>query len=247
MNPLPPCYGIIPARYASTRFAGKPLALILGKPMILHVYTRACQCPHLQQVVLATDDERIFSAAESLAIPVLMTSSKHSCGTERVLEAARLLSVPDEGVVVNIQGDEPALDPEMLTALIAPFRAPEVQVTTLAHPISAQEAQDPDRVKVVMGRDNQALYFSRLPIPFPHDGNEEGYLGHIGIYAFRMKTLEQFVALEKGVLEQKESLEQLRLLENNIPIHVVLTSHKSHGVDRPEDIAVVEEILKSKV
>src|SRR5665647_1105971 len=98
MNPLPPCYGIIPARYASTRFAGKPLALILGKPMILHVYSRACQCPHLQQVVLATDDERIFSAAESLAIPVLMTSSKHSCGTERVLEAARLLSVPDEGV-----------------------------------------------------------------------------------------------------------------------------------------------------
>ncbi|MBW6520723.1 MAG: 3-deoxy-manno-octulosonate cytidylyltransferase [Desulfoarculaceae bacterium] len=247
MNALPPCYGIIPTRYASSRFEGKPLALILGKPMIQHIYTRACQCPLLQQVVLATDDERIFSAAESLSIPVLMTSPNHSCGTERVLEAARLLAVPDEGVVINIQGDEPALEPEMLTALVAPFRAPEVQVTTLARAISAQEAQDPDRVKVVMGRDNQALYFSRLPIPFPRDGREDGYLGHIGIYAFRMKTLEQFVALEKGVLEQKESLEQLRLLENNIPIHVVITTHKSHGVDRPEDIAVVEEILKNKV
>lgn len=247
MNSLPPCYGIIPTRYASTRFEGKPLALILGKPMIQHVYTRACQCPLLQQVVLATDDERIFSAAESLAIPVLMTSPNHSCGTERVLEAARLLAVPDEGVVVNIQGDEPALDPEMLTALIAPFRAPEVQVTTLARKINSREALAPDQVKVVMARNNQALYFSRLPIPFSHDGREDDYYGHIGIYAFRMKTLEQFVALEKGVLEQKESLEQLRLLENNIPVHVVITRHKSHGVDRPENIDVVEKILRGKV
>ncbi|MBU0663100.1 MAG: 3-deoxy-manno-octulosonate cytidylyltransferase [Proteobacteria bacterium] len=247
MNSLPPCYGIIPTRYASSRFEGKPLALILGKPMIQHVYSRACQCPHLQQVVLATDDERIFSVAESLAIPVLMTSPNHSCGTERVLEAARLLAVPDDGVVVNIQGDEPALEPEMLTALIAPFCSPEIQVTTLARKISSSEAQATDQVKVVMGRDNQALYFSRLPIPFPQDGSEGEYYGHIGIYAFRMKTLEQFVALEKGVLEKKEALEQLRLLENDIPIHVVITSHKSHGVDRPGDIAVVEQILKNKV
>lgn len=246
MNSLPPCYGIIPTRYASTRFEGKPLALILGKPMIQHVYTRACLCPHLQQVVLATDDERIFSVATSLSIPVLMTSSHHTCGTERVLEAARLLSVPDDGVVINIQGDEPALEPEMLTALIAPFCSPEVQVTTLAHQISAEEARDPDQVKVVMGRTNQALYFSRLPIPFPRDGKDDGYFGHIGIYAFRMKTLKQFVALEKGVLEKKEALEQLRLLENNFPIQVVITTHKSHGVDRPEDIAVVERILRSR-
>ena len=145
MNSLSPCYGIIPTRYASSRFEGKPLALILGKPMIQHVYTRARQCPQLQHVVLATDDERIFSVAESLAIPVLMTSSHHTCGTERVLEAARLLSVPDDGVVINIQGDEPALEPEMLTALIAPFCSPEVQVTTLARQISAEEAQDPTR------------------------------------------------------------------------------------------------------
>lgn len=246
MNPLPPCYGIIPTRYASSRFEGKPLAMILGKPMIWHVYTRACECPHLHHVVLATDDERIFSAAQALAIPVLMTSPNHACGTERVLEAAHLLAVPDDSVVVNIQGDEPALAPEMLTELVAPFHRPEVQVTTLAREISTEEAQASDQVKVVMGRNNQALYFSRCPIPFPQDGSRHGYLGHIGLYAFRMKTIKEFVALEKGVLETKEELEQLRLLENNIPIQVVITTHKSHGVDRPGDIALVEEILRGR-
>jgi 3-deoxy-manno-octulosonate cytidylyltransferase (CMP-KDO synthetase) len=246
MNPLPPCYGIIPTRYASSRFEGKPLALILGKPMIQHVYARACQCAHLRQVVLATDDSRIFSAAESLDIPVLMTSQDHTCGTERVLEAARLLSVPDDGVVVNIQGDEPTLEPEMLDALIAPFCLPETQVTTLARRINATEAENPNQVKVVMGRANQALYFSRLPIPFTQANGTGDYHGHIGIYAFRMKTLERFVALDKGVLERREALEQLRLLENNIPIHVVITTHTSHGVDRQEDIEIVEQILKEK-
>lgn len=247
MNQPPPCYGIIPARYSSSRFAGKPLALLLGKPMLQHVYERACRCPLIQQVVLATDDPRIFEKARSLAIPVLMTSPDHSCGSERVLEAARLLAVPEDGVVVNIQGDEPALVPEMLGALIAPFTSPDVQVTTLAHSISAEEAQDPDQVKVVMGRSRQALYFSRLPIPYPRDGRDEGYFGHIGLYAFRMATLARFVALDKGVLERKESLEQLRLLENGIPIQVVITTHKSHGVDRPADIAVVERILRQSL
>jgi 3-deoxy-manno-octulosonate cytidylyltransferase (CMP-KDO synthetase) len=244
MTQLPPCYGIIPTRYASSRFAGKPLALILGKPMIEHVYVRASQCPQLRQVILATDDQRIFNTAQSLSIPVLMTSPDHTCGSERVLEAARLLKVPDDGVVVNIQGDEPALVPEMLSALVAPFSSPEVQVTTLARQINAAEAQDPDQVKVVMGKDHQALYFSRLPIPYPRDGKEDGYFGHIGLYAFRMKTLARFVGLDKGLLEQKEHLEQLRLLENNIPIQVVITTHKCHGVDRPSDIAVVEAMLR---
>lgn len=246
MKTLPPCYGIIPTRYASSRFEGKPLALILGEPMIQHVHSRACLCSQLQQVVLATDDDRIFAVAQSLSIPVLMTSRDHTCGTERVLEAARLLHVPADGVVVNIQGDEPALEPEMLSALLAPFASPAVQVTTLARRIDSEEAQNPNQVKVVMGRDNLALYFSRLPIPFAHTGREHDYFGHIGIYAFRMKTLEHFVALEKGLLEQQEALEQLRLLENHIPIQVVITTHTSHGVDRPEDIAIVEEILREK-
>ncbi|MCD6390142.1 MAG: 3-deoxy-manno-octulosonate cytidylyltransferase [Desulfobulbaceae bacterium] len=246
MNDLPKCYGIIPTRYASSRFEGKPLADILGKPMIWHVYTRACQCPHLKKVVLATDDTRIFSAAENLNIPVLMTSSEHTCGTERVLEAARILKIPADGVVVNIQGDEPALEPAMLSELVEPFRNGEVHVATLAHKIDGDTARNPDQVKVVLTRDSRALYFSRSLIPYPRDDSDEGYYGHIGLYAFRMTTLEQFVALDKGFLEKKEKLEQLRLLENGFAIQVVLTDHKGFGVDRPEDIAIVEQILRDQ-
>ncbi|PLX50927.1 MAG: 3-deoxy-manno-octulosonate cytidylyltransferase [Desulfobulbaceae bacterium] len=246
MTALPKCYGIIPTRYASSRFKGKPLAAILGKPMIWHVYTRARSCPELTEVVLATDDERIFRAAEELAIPVLMTSTDHSCGTERVLEAARLMKVPADGVVLNIQGDEPALEPQMLSDLLAPFADPGVQVTTLAHRISAEQALDADQVKVVVAADQRALYFSRSRIPYPRDGKEEPYFGHIGLYGFRMQVLEEFVGLAKGALEQREKLEQLRLLENNIGIRVVETIHKGYGVDRPEDIAVVEGMLRKK-
>ncbi len=246
MTALPKCYGIIPTRYASSRFKGKPLALILGKPMIWHVYTRARQCPELEQVVLATDDERIFTAAQELDIPVLMTSAAHSCGTERVLEAAQLLKVPANGVILNIQGDEPALEPEMLSELLRPFADPAVQVTTLAHKITAEQAQDPDQVKVVLTADNKALYFSRSMIPYPRDEKEGPYFGHIGLYGFRMKTLAEFVALPKGTLEEREKLEQLRLLENGVPIQVVQTTHKGYGVDRPEDIAIIEKILEEK-
>jgi 3-deoxy-manno-octulosonate cytidylyltransferase (CMP-KDO synthetase) len=243
---IPACYGVIPARFSSSRFEGKPLAPILGKPMIWHVYSRAILCPHLKKVVLATDDDRIFAAAESYDIPVLMTRKDHTCGTDRVLEAAQMLKIPSDGVVINIQGDEPALDPEMLTELITPFQAPDVQVTTLAHEINQEEAKDPDQVKVVLGKGNKALYFSRSLIPYPRESANTSFYGHIGLYAFRMKTLEQFVALEKGVLENKEKLEQLRLLENDFPIHVVPTTHKGFGVDRPEDIATVEAILRNK-
>ena len=243
---IPECYGIIPARFSSSRFEGKPLALILDKPMIWHVYSRSILCPHLKKVILATDDDRIFAAAESFDIPVLMTRKDHTCGTDRVLEAAQLLGIQDNSVVLNIQGDEPALEPSMLSELLTPFQDPEVLVTTLAHEISQKEAKDPDQVKVVLGKDNKALYFSRSLIPFPRDGGDAGFYGHIGLYAFRMKTLEQFVALEKGVLENKEKLEQLRLLENDFPIHVVPSQHKGFGVDRPEDVAIVEKILRAK-
>ncbi len=247
MNNLPNCYAIIPTRYASSRFNGKPLVKILGKPMIWHVYERTCQCPYLTKVVLATDDERIFSAAEAMDIPVLMTSSEHTCGTERVLEAARLLQVPDDGIVLNIQGDEPALDPTMISDLLTPFQSSAVQVTTLAHTISEEEAKDPDQVKVVLANDGTAIYFSRSLIPYPRDEKHDGYLGHIGLYGFRMKTLEEFVALEKGSLEKKEKLEQLRLLENGFPIHVVQTKYKSHGVDRPSDVAIVEKVISDRL
>ena len=246
MNILPICYGIIPARYGSKRFPGKPLADILGRPMFWHVFDRARQCPELSKIVLATDDERIESAAKKLEIPVVMTRDDHPSGTDRVLEAAGLLQVPKDAVVVNIQGDEPALEPAMLTDLVRPFMDPEVGVTTLARKIDLKEAKNPDRVKVVFAKDGRALYFSRSPIPPPRDGKKGKFYGHIGLYAFRMGILEQFVVLNPSRLETIEKLEQLRLLENGIPIHVVVTDHRSISVDRPEDIKTVSKILMDK-
>ena len=243
MNALPKCYGIIPARYHSNRFPGKPLAEILGRPMFWHVYERARRCPQLTRVVLATDDARIFEAAESLQVPVVMTDGQHRSGSDRVLEAARIINAEAQSVIVNIQGDEPALEPAMLTELLKPFHKSEVQVTTLVSEMDAVEARNPDRVKVAVARDGRALYFSRTSIPYrPEDQGTTVYL-HIGIYAFRIGALEKFVNLEQSPLESAEKLEQLRLLENNIPIHIVVTEHQSIGVDRPEDISVVEQIM----
>ncbi len=246
MTTTPPCYGIIPVRYHSSRFPGKPLTPILGKPMLWHVYQQAMQCEALSQTVLATDDERIFAAAESYNIPILMTSADHTCGTERVLEAATLLGAEDDAVILNIQGDEPALDPAMLSELYSPFTEANTQVTTLAHRITKEEAINPNQVKVVLAKSRKALYFSRAQIPFPRDGHHDEYWGHIGLYGFRMKTLRQFVALDHSFLEKQEKLEQLRLLENDIPIHVVITTHQGYGVDRPEDVAIVEALIQNR-
>jgi 3-deoxy-manno-octulosonate cytidylyltransferase (CMP-KDO synthetase) len=242
---LPPCLGIIPARFASSRFPGKPLAKILGRPMFSHVYGRAAACPELGRVVLATDDERIASAAREEHVPVVMTRPDHPSGTDRVLEAAGLLNLPEHGVVANIQGDEPALRPELLTALLAPFVCPDVLAATLASPLDQTAASRPDVVKVVLDNFGRALYFSRAPIPFHRDADagEGGFLGHIGLYAFRLPVLRRFVDLGPGRLECIEKLEQLRFLEAGIPINVVLTEQCTHGVDRPEDIAAVERIL----
>lgn len=246
MPQLPPCYGIIPARYASSRFPGKPLADILGRPMFWHVYQRAIQCPLFGKVTLATDDHRIYNAACKYNVPVLMTGTEHASGTDRVLEAAEQLSVPEDAVVVNIQGDEPLLDPAMLTALVEPFADPAIRVTTLAVRIGAEEAQSPDQVKVVWTKSGGALYFSRAPIPFDRDGEGEPYWGHVGLYAFRMEALRRFTALGQSELERRERLEQLRLLENDIPIYVVPTTHRTRGVDRPEDIETVIARLAEK-
>lgn len=243
MNQLPKCWGIIPARYQSSRFPGKPLADIHGKPMFWHVYQRASRCPELSEVVLATDDERIRIAAQELNVPAVMTRSNHPSGTDRILEAAEKLNLPESAVVVNIQGDEPALEPDLLSELVQPFSEPDVQVTTPIRKISAQEAQNPDRVKVVFDKNNRALYFSRSLIPYSRDGEEIDIYGHIGIYAFRMPVLRQFVALGSSRLEHIEKLEQLRLLENGIPINIVVTRHETVGVDRPEDLKTVKDIL----
>lgn len=238
-----PIYGVIPARYGSSRFPGKPLADILGKPMFWHVYQRAAQCALLDQLVLATDDARIQNAAQALDVPVVLTRADHASGTDRVLEAARALRAEPESVVVNIQGDEPALDPAMLDELLAPFTNPAVRAATLATPLDPEEAACPDRVKVALAKDGRALYFSRAPIPYDREGTGANFLLHLGLYAFRMEALECFAALPPSPLEQREQLEQLRFLENGIPMYVNVTSRRCHGVDRPEDLAAITGII----
>lgn len=240
-SPLPPCYGIIPARYASSRFPGKPLADIWGYPMFWHVYERARQA--FTSVTLATDDERIREAAEQYGVPCIMTRADHASGTDRVHEAAMALGVELDAVIINIQGDEPALDPVMLETLVAPFVEPDVRVCTLATPVSAERAASPNQVKVVMAENGDALYFSRAPVPFDRDGKEQTFLGHVGLYAFRMEALSRFVALPQSRLERLEKLEQLRFLENGIPVRVVCTDRRSHGVDTPEDLDIVRPLL----
>lgn len=245
MNDFPTCHGIIPARYESSRFPGKPLAIIGGKPMFWHVQQRAAQCPLLSSVTLATDDSRIFEAAEQLDIPVVMTGSHHQSGTDRVLEAAMKLDLDDDAVVVNIQGDEPCLAPEMLSDLLKPFSSCEVKAATLATPIGREEAASPDRVKVVRAHNGRALYFSRSLVPFDRDEKVHSFLLHIGLYAFRMDVLKRFGQLPPSPLELREKLEQLRLLEDGIDIYVTETDHTCHGVDRPEDLAYAKEILEN--
>ena len=245
MTFLPKCYGIIPSRYASSRFPGKPLAKIHGMPMFWHVYQRAGQCPELHSVALATDDARIERAAKEFNVPVIMTRNDHPSGTDRVLEAAMKMDIENDAVVVNIQGDEPAMQPKMISQLIAPFSDPSTCVSTLARRIDGKTAENPDQVKVVLDTKGDAIYFSRSLIPYPRADGADKFLGHIGIYAFRLDILKQFVSLPIGKVEAVEKLEQLRLLENRIPIRVVETALTSLGVDRPEDIEKVSILMNA--
>ncbi|MFO7931088.1 MAG: 3-deoxy-manno-octulosonate cytidylyltransferase [Desulfosalsimonas sp.] len=240
---LPECCGVIPARYASTRFPGKPLVNIRGKPMFWHVYTRAIQCPELSRVIVATDDERIADAARALDVPVIMTENSHESGTDRVHEAAARLNVEPHEVVVNIQGDEPLLDPQMLSLLVRPFADPDIEVTTLAHAMDQDDAANPDRVKVAFAPEGRALYFSRAPIPHPRQAEDAQFFCHIGLYAFRRHAIDRFVTLEQGRLERIEKLEQLRFLENGIRIHVEVTQSTSISVDSPEDLEKVTALM----
>lgn len=241
MTTLPPCYGIIPARYQSSRFPGKPLADILGKPMFYRVYERAASCELLQKVCLATDDERIFSAARALDVPVVMTDPNHHSGSDRIMEAAKKIGCEDESVVVNIQGDEPELDREIIGKLLEPFSNPAIEVTTPARIIDGVEAENPDRVKVVRSSKGFALYFSRSKIPYIRDPENTAinYLLHIGLYAYRLSALKTFTMMKPSPLEEIEKLEQLRLLEAGMGIYVVLTNYKGFGVDRPEDLQLI--------
>ncbi len=239
-------WGIIPVRYASARFPGKPLTPILGKAMFRWVYEQACQCDDIDYVLLATDSPHIAEEARRYEIPCTMTRDDHPSGTDRVLEAALKAGIPNEAVVINIQGDEPALHPEMLTELIRPFEDPGVQVTTLVRSEQRPERQDADQVWVTVDKNGNALYFSRALIPMDFAGTGGPCYRHIGLYAYRLAALRRFVALGPGRLEQIEKLEQLRLLENGIPIRTVVSRHRSHGVDRPADVETVTRLLKER-
>ncbi|MBI5281749.1 MAG: 3-deoxy-manno-octulosonate cytidylyltransferase [Candidatus Solibacter usitatus] len=239
----PEILGVIPARFASTRFPGKPLVSIAGKPMIQHVWERASRSRLISRVLIATDDERIAAAARDFGAEVVMTSSHHPSGTDRVAEAAALTGAV---VVVNIQGDEPLIDPAAIdTAISCLLDDPGCQMATLKKRISSsEEIGNPNVVKVVTALDGHALYFSRSPIPYDRGGGTI-YWKHIGLYVYRRGLLLGYSSLKPGLLEQNEKLEQLRALENGIPIRVAETSYETIGVDTPEDLSSVQAIFTS--
>ncbi len=228
--------GIIPARFASTRFPGKPLAEIDGKSMIMRVYDQAKKVNALHTVVVATDDQRIFDHVTAAGGAVMMTAGTHQSGTDRCGEILQLLNDHFD-VVVNIQGDEPFIQPVQIEKLIHAFADAETEIATLAKSIfHTTEIQNPHVVKVVFNMQHRALYFSRSVIPFPR--NDSGrYFKHIGLYAYRSAILKKIVALPQTQLEKTESLEQLRWLENGYSITVVETDIDTTGIDTPEDLA----------
>ncbi len=239
--------GVIPARFASTRFPGKVLALIAGKTMLQHVYDRASLCTYLTRVLIATDDDRVYSVARSFGARVRMTRSDHLSGTDRVAEAA---SAEDAEIVVNIQGDEPLIDPAAIDAAILPLvHEPELVMGTLKKRIEdPREIGDPNVVKVVTNGGGDAIYFSRYPIPFEREKSAvTPYFKHIGLYVYRRDFLLAYSALPVGPLEAAERLEQLRALENGFRIRVVETEYESLGVDTPEDLARVSRLFDASI
>ncbi len=235
--------GIIPARYASTRFPGKPLFEIAGKPLLQRVWEQCCRARQLDRVVIATDDRRIARAAENWGADVQLTSRSHRSGTDRAAEVARKHG--RFGLIINIQGDEPLIAPRLIDRLVLALRNGEAEMVTAAHPFPAtSDIMSPHQVKVVADRAGRALYFSRSPIPFPRN-TKTGYhtLRHQGIYGFRRAALLQVVKWKPTPLERTEGLEQLRALENGVTLHVLVTKDGSPGVDTPEDAAALEKLL----
>jgi 3-deoxy-manno-octulosonate cytidylyltransferase (CMP-KDO synthetase) len=240
---------IIPSRYGSSRFEGKPLALIHGRPMIQWVYERSRKAENITDVVAATDDRRIYEAVRGFGGKALMTSEANRSGTDRVGEAAGLMGLAPQDLVINIQGDQPLIDPRCLDDLVAPFLLPEgpgLDMATLAFRIvNPREITDPKDVKVTFDRAGNALYFSRAPIPFPRDAaTDVATYKHLGVYAYSRHFLDIFRSLPEGDLERIEKLEQLRALEHGYAIRVVLTPYDSPEVDLPEDIGRIEAQLE---
>ena len=238
--------GIIPARWASTRFPGKPLHLIAGKPLVQHVWERCQLCEKLDSVVIATDDSRIFETAHAFGAEAVMTSPDHPTGTDRIAEAAS--AYPDANYLINIQGDEPLISPALIDELADALTTDSgVSMATAANPLSDTSLiNDPNVVKVVLAHNGDALYFSRSPLPYQRaDSPNLTLYRHKGIYAYRRDFLEKFVTWPPSPLELAESLEQLRALENNARIKVLITDDESPGVDTLEQAQQIESLLNS--
>jgi len=238
--------GIIPARYASTRFPGKPLAFINGKSIIQRVFERCKLAEALDTVIVATDDERIFDHVYKFGGEAVMTSEAHQNGTSRCVEAISIIEKKTGSacdVVINIQGDEPFIQPEQINQVVAIFNQPDTQIGTLAKKIASEEELfNPNAVKLVADKKNQALFFSRNPIPFVRDTDKPQWLSdavfykHVGLYGYRKEILLKIAKLEPTALELAEKLEQLRWMENGYKISVAYTEYESIGVDTPEDL-----------
>lgn len=247
---------IIPARYASTRFPGKPLALLKSLPVIQHVYQRAMQSRLADDVVVATDSETIFEKVQSFGGKSVLTAGDHASGTDRIAEVARLMNYD---IIVNVQGDEPLIQSEMIDDVISVLDDPRASIGTLAFRIKdRREIVDPNVVKVVFNQDGFAFYFSRAPVPYHRDewtdlsqftihNSRFTVFKHIGIYSYRRDVLMHLSELPPSHLELIEKLEQLRALENGFAIKVKETVHETFGVDTPEDLERIEKCLNSSL
>jgi len=241
---------IIPSRYDSSRFPGKPLALIAGKPMVEHVYARVRQAKLVEDVIVATDDERIFNAVAKIGGKALITSADNRSGTDRLAEAAEKMNLTADDLIVNIQGDQPLLNPRSIDEMVQPFlETAAIEMSTLAFKIvNKQEITNPKDVKVVFDSHGFALYFSRSPLPCARDASDRfATYKHLGFYAYKRRFLETFRHLPTGRLETIEKLEQLRALEHGHSIKVVITPYDSPEVDLPEDITRIEKLLEVSV
>jgi 3-deoxy-manno-octulosonate cytidylyltransferase (CMP-KDO synthetase) len=231
---------IIPARMASTRLPRKMLREIAGEPMLAHVYRGVRSCQLLDQVIVATDSEEIMEVCQKNGWHAQMTSGTHRSGTERVHEVSNSVSAD---VYINVQGDEPLTRAAHLDSLLQVMHSPNVEVGTLKTPAAVADTKNPNAVKVVTDSNDRALYFSRATIPFDRDGLRPQYFKHLGLYGYRKSALDRFCQLPESFLERSERLEQLRFLENGIPIYVGETPHDTIGVDTEEDLQRVEKLL----
>ena len=237
--------GIIPARWASSRFPGKALHGIAGKPLIRHVWERCVEADCFDQVVIATDDMRIAEVGFNFGAEVALTAADHPSGTDRIAEVARKLK--KASAILNVQGDEPLVDPSLLRQLARQLRDhPTIPIVTAATPISLEESLSEHIVKVVLDRLGDALYFSRSCIPFRRGISHVQTYKHLGVYGYRRKALLDFVRMLPGALEQAEGLEQLRALENGLKIRVIVSETNSIGVDTPEDATEGERLILSR-